>query len=68
LDKHKKMSFSDETYRIWRVRKTSLEMLKDRGYIVDEEEIELSFDDFKEKYSENISQNKEVSKKYATIS
>jgi DNA-directed RNA polymerase I, II, and III subunit RPABC1 len=45
----------DETYRLWRVRKTVLQMLRDRGYISQPEEIDMTLQVFKEKYSENVS-------------
>lgn len=40
----------DEAYRLWRVRRTVHEMLKDRDYIVKEEDLTMSFNDFKEKF------------------
>ena len=37
--------------RLYRARKTVLQMLKDRGYMVDQTDIDQSEDDFMEKYS-----------------
>jgi len=41
----------DQDYnRLWRVRKTINEMLNDRGYIVTQEDLKMTFDQFKEKF------------------
>ncbi|CCF59174.1 hypothetical protein KAFR_0G01400 [Kazachstania africana CBS 2517] len=40
--------------RLWRTFKTVKEMVKDRGYFVNDEEIDLSLEDFKAKYSDSM--------------
>jgi DNA-directed RNA polymerase I, II, and III subunit RPABC1 len=42
----------DECTKLWRVRRTVLQMLIDRGYLVPRSEVDLSFVQFKEKYGE----------------
>ncbi|PIA49935.1 hypothetical protein AQUCO_01300576v1 [Aquilegia coerulea] len=45
------MSCSPEVItRLYRIRKTALEMLKDRGYSVTDEEIQISRDGFRDKF------------------
>lgn len=46
---------SPEASKMFRVRKTCLKMLNKRGYIVDEEAINMSTDDFRTKFGENPS-------------
>ena len=41
----------DETYKLWRVRRTVLQMLSDRKYIVDESEIKMTLQEFEDKFS-----------------
>lgn len=38
----------DETYKLWRIKKTILKMCRDRGYLVMEKELEQTLEDFKE--------------------
>ena len=40
--------------RLWRAYRTVKEMVKDRGYFITQEEIELSLDDFKAKYCDSM--------------
>ncbi|MCD7462116.1 DNA-directed RNA polymerases II and IV subunit 5A [Datura stramonium] len=44
----------EELSRLFRIRKTLMEMLDDRGYLVGEFEINMSKDQFLEKYGENM--------------
>ncbi|KAL0487989.1 DNA-directed RNA polymerases I, II, and III subunit RPABC1 [Acrasis kona] len=41
----------DDSYRLWRVRKTVQQILRDRGYIIHLENVDKSFKDFKEEFS-----------------
>lgn len=44
----------EELSRLYRVHKTVLEMLNDRGYLVGEFEINMSKQEFLQKYGENM--------------
>lgn len=43
----------DERNRLYRIRKTVMQMLRDRGYLVTDHEINMSKNEFRNKYSEN---------------
>lgn len=45
------MADNEDLQRMWRVNRTCWEMLKDRGYLVPDEKLTLSFDAFKEEFS-----------------
>ncbi|KAL6947678.1 DNA-directed RNA polymerases II 24 kDa polypeptide (RNA polymerase II subunit 5) [Hanseniaspora osmophila] len=40
--------------RLWRTYKTVKEMVRDRGYFISDQEIELSLEDFKNKYCDSM--------------
>eukprot|EP00042_Codosiga_hollandica_P009368 m.21730 g.21730 ORF g.21730 m.21730 type:complete len:237 (+) comp33101_c0_seq2:117-827(+) len=42
-------------HRIWRVHRTYLKMLRDRGYLVGDEELSVSLEEFKTKYGDSPS-------------
>lgn len=42
---------TQECYRLWRVRRTILEMLKDRGYTVLSDDLEMDVDEFYQRFS-----------------
>lgn len=44
----------EETSRLYRARRTVLQLLKDRGYAMDDSEVEMKIPRFKEKYGENM--------------
>uniref|UniRef100_A0A915ER43 DNA-directed RNA polymerases I, II, and III subunit RPABC1 n=1 Tax=Ditylenchus dipsaci TaxID=166011 RepID=A0A915ER43_9BILA len=50
------MAAEDESefYRLWRVRKTIMEMCHDRGYLVSPEEINCTLDGFKEHFAQKL--------------
>lgn len=48
------MASSEEAVRLFRIRKTIMEMLKDRGYIVVDEDLAMNFKQFKEKFGDSI--------------
>lgn len=49
------MSLPDEEItRLFRVRGTVLQMLKDRGYAVEKSELEMTRKDFVQKFGENL--------------
>lgn len=47
-----------ETYRLWRVRKTVMQLCHDRGYLVTQEELDQTLDQFKELYGDSPSERK----------
>ena len=51
------LSQNSEERVIYRVRKTVLEMLRDRGYGVADAEIEESFEEFEQRYAKNSNIN-----------
>lgn len=44
---------AEEASRLWRVRRTCVQMLRDRDYLINQEDLKLSFDDFKARYGDN---------------
>lgn len=48
--KHREAS-EREAAKLWRAWRTVHEMVQDRGYELSEEEVKISFDDFKRKYT-----------------
>lgn len=47
-----------ETYRLWRVRKTVMQLCHDRGYLVTQEELDQTLDQFKELYGDSPAERK----------
>ncbi|KAF8377795.1 hypothetical protein HHK36_031180 [Tetracentron sinense] len=47
-------SMEDETANLFRIRRTAMQMLKDRGYLVEDFEINMTKSEFTEKYGENM--------------
>lgn len=47
-----------ETYRLWRVRKTVMQLCHDRGYLVTQEELDQTLDQFKELYGNSPAERK----------
>ena len=41
-----------ETYKLWRVRKTVMQMCHDRGYLVTQDELDQTLDQFKEQFGD----------------
>ncbi|MFH4976860.1 hypothetical protein AB6A40_003569 [Gnathostoma spinigerum] len=47
-----------ETYKLWRVRKTIMQMCHDRGYLVTQEELDQTLENFKETFGDKPSERK----------
>jgi len=47
-----------ETYRLWRIRKTLMQMCHDRGYLVTQEELDQTLDQFKHQFGDKPSERK----------
>ena len=47
-----------ETYKLWRVRKTLMHLCHDRGYLVTQDELDFTLDQFKEQYGDRPSEGK----------
>ena len=41
-----------ETYNLWRIRKTVMQMCHDRGYLVTQDELDQTLDQFKEQFGD----------------
>nr|CAG4642759.1 EOG090X0C9F [Evadne anonyx] len=47
-----------ETYRIWKVRKTVMQLCHDRGYLVTQDELDQTLDHFKHQFGDKPSERK----------
>lgn len=47
-----------ETYKLWRVRKTVLSLCHDRGYLMGQEELDSTLEDFKAQFGDKPSEKK----------
>lgn len=45
-----------ETYKLWRIRKTVMQMCRDRGYLVTQYELDQTLDQFKEQFGDRPSE------------
>lgn len=50
------MDDEQEIYKLWRIRKTILQLCNDRGYIVTSDELEQTLEQFKQTYGDKPSQ------------
>ncbi|XP_028413040.1 DNA-directed RNA polymerases I, II, and III subunit RPABC1 [Dendronephthya gigantea] len=50
------MDDETETYRFWRIRKTVMQMCHDRGYLVTQDELDQTLEQFKEQFGERPSE------------
>ena len=53
----KKMDDAQETYKLWRIRKTIMQMCHDRNYIVKQEELDQTLEEFKLEFGDKPSQD-----------
>eukprot|EP01080_Neovahlkampfia_damariscottae_P011148 gene11148-3970_t len=58
----------EESYRLWRIRRTAIEMLRDRGYNVLPGDLSMKYEKFKDTFSDNVSGGNISNQKYTTIS
>jgi DNA-directed RNA polymerases I, II, and III subunit RPABC1 len=49
------MDDEQEVYKLWRIRKTILQLCHDRGYIITSEELDQTLEQFKETYGDKPS-------------
>lgn len=49
-----------EVYKLWRIRHTVLQLCHDRGYLVTQDELEETYDMFKEQYADCIPDRSEM--------
>jgi len=47
-----------ETYKLWRIRKTVMQLCHDRGYLVTQEELDQTLDEFKAVFGDKPSERK----------
>jgi DNA-directed RNA polymerase I, II, and III subunit RPABC1 len=50
------MDDENETERLWKIRKTILQLCNDRGYLVTSDELEQTLDQFKQTYGDKPTQ------------
>ena len=48
------MDDEQETYKMWRVRKTVMQLCHDRGYLVTQDELDQTLDQFKEQVRQRV--------------
>ncbi|ESP05159.1 hypothetical protein LOTGIDRAFT_151960 [Lottia gigantea] len=47
-----------ETYKLWRIRKTVMQLCHDRGYLVTQDELDQTLDEFKAQFGDKPSERK----------
>ena len=47
-----------ETYKLWRIRKTIMQLCHDRGYLVTQDELEQTLEQFKDQFGDKPSERK----------
>ena len=52
------MDDEQETFKLWRIRKTIMQMCHDRNYIVKQEELDQTLEEFKLEYGEKPSERR----------
>ena len=50
------MDDEQETYKMWRVRKTVMQLCHDRGYLVTQDELDQTLDQFKQQFGDKPSE------------
>ena len=52
------MDDEQETYKMWRVRKTVMQLCHDRGYLVTQDELDQTLEQFKEQFGDKPSERR----------
>uniref|UniRef100_A0A3Q2XJP2 DNA-directed RNA polymerases I, II, and III subunit RPABC1 n=1 Tax=Hippocampus comes TaxID=109280 RepID=A0A3Q2XJP2_HIPCM len=52
------MDDEEETYRLWKIRKTIMQLCHDRGYLVTQDELDQTLDDFKSQFGDKPSESR----------
>jgi DNA-directed RNA polymerase I, II, and III subunit RPABC1 len=52
------MDDDDETYKLWRIRKTVMQLCHDRGYLVTQDELDQTLEQFKEQFGDKPSEKR----------
>ncbi|BES95901.1 unnamed protein product [Nesidiocoris tenuis] len=52
------MDDEQETYKLWRIRKTVMQLCHDRGYLVTQDELDQTLDQFKEQFGNKPSEKR----------
>lgn len=52
------MDDEQETYKLWRIRKTIMQICHDRGYLVTQDELDQTLDEFKEQFGDKPSERR----------
>ncbi|XP_040273515.1 LOW QUALITY PROTEIN: DNA-directed RNA polymerases I, II, and III subunit RPABC1 [Bufo bufo] len=52
------MDDDEETYRLWKIRKTIMQLCHDRGYLVTQDELDQTLDEFKAQFGDKPSEGR----------
>ena len=52
------MDDEQEIYKLWRIRKTVMQLCHDRGYLVTQDELDQTIDQFKEQFGDKPSERR----------
>ncbi|XP_043910746.1 DNA-directed RNA polymerases I, II, and III subunit RPABC1 [Protopterus annectens] len=52
------MDDEEETYRLWKIRKTIMQLCHDRGYLVTQDELDQTLDEFKSQFGDRPSEGR----------
>lgn len=58
LDNFIDMDDEDETYKLWRIRKTVMQLCHDRGYLVTQDELDQTLEQFKDQFGDKPSEKR----------